>query len=91
MQPTHSHLDDKLDTIEQLLRDHIHDSMVWRTATDIRIAENTEVTEQVRTATTAIDWIKKAIIWLGSLAVGIAGIIGLVQLLSGGGGIGPTP
>jgi hypothetical protein len=89
MQPTHSHLDGRLDTIEQLLRDHIRDSMAWRNATDIRIAENTEVTEQVRTATTAIDWIKKAIMWLGGLAVGIGGIIGLLQLLRPG--IGPTP
>ena len=77
MQPTHSHLDDKLDTIEQLMRDHIKDSMVWRTRVELDLARNTEVTEQVRDLATTGRTLRKAVIWLGSLA---AGVVGLWQL-----------
>lgn len=74
MMPTHDHLAEQLDRIEQLLRDHIHDSMVWRTRTDARIAENTEMTEQIQALATTGRTLRTIIIWIGGLAGGLFGI-----------------
>jgi hypothetical protein len=57
--------------------------MVWRQRIELELSQNTEVTTEIREASNAIGWIKKAVIWIGSLAVGIAGIIGLLQLIGG--------
>ena len=91
MQPTNEALAEKLVVIEDLLREHIAGSTAWRQRTDDELRRNTEVTEQIREASTALGWIKRVIVWVGGLAVGLAGIVGLWQALSGGGGIGPTP
>lgn len=85
MMPTHEHIAEQLDRIEDLLHQHIDASAAWRQKTDAELARNTEVTEEIRTASTALGWIKRVIVWIGGLAVGLAGIIGLWQALAGGG------
>ena len=89
MQPTHEQLAEQLDRIETLIRDHIHDSMVWRTRTDAKIAENTEITEHVQAIATTGKTLRSALIWIGGLAGGLVGIWQLWQIMSPG--IGPTP
>lgn len=81
MMPTTEHLAQQLDRIETLLRDHIAGSTAWREKTDDELRRNTEVTEQIREASTALGWIKRVIVWVGGLAVGLAGIVGLWQAL----------
>lgn len=89
MMPTHQQLAEQLDSIESLLREHIANSQEWRERTDIELKRNTEVTEQIREASTALGWIKRAIVWVGGLAVGVTGIVGLWQAVKPP--IGPTP
>jgi hypothetical protein len=91
MQPTNEQILHELDEIKDMLRGHVGDSLVWRQRVESELNRNTEVTEEIRSASNALGWLKRAVIWVGSLAVGITGIVGLWQLLSGGGGIGPTP
>ena len=89
MQPTHEQILQELDEIKDMLRGHVADSMVWRQRVESELNRNTEVTEEIRAASNALGWIKRAVIWIGSLAVGLTGIVGLWQVLRPG--IGPTP
>ena len=82
MQMTNDHLAEQLDRIETLLRDHIHDSTVWRQRTDMRIAENTEITEQVQAIATTGKTLRSAVIWLGGLAGGAVGLWQLWQVFN---------
>ena len=82
MMPTTDHLSEQLDRIEDMLRSHVGDSMVWRQRVEGELARNTEVTEQIREASTALGWIKRVIVWVGGLAVGLAGIVGLWQAIN---------
>jgi hypothetical protein len=84
MQPTTEQLAEQLDRIEDILRDDISDRMIWRQRVESELAENTKITTEIRTAATALGWIKRTIVWLGGLAVGLAGIVGLLQMFRPG-------
>jgi hypothetical protein len=90
MQPTNQQVLEEVQDVKDLLRRYIDesqdwrgDSMVWRQRIELELSQNTEVTTEIREASTAIGWIKKSVIWIGSFAVGIAGVIGLLQLIGG--------
>ncbi len=84
MQPTSEQLADQLNTIEELLRDHIADSREWRMRTDTELARNTEVTTQVKDIATAGKVLRSALIWLGGLAGGLVGLWQLWQMFHPG-------
>jgi hypothetical protein len=87
----------QLDRVEDLLREHVERSQMFRVTTEKRLdnmqeelTRNTEVTTQVRDAARTFSWLRKAVIWIGGLA---AGAVGIWQAWAawGGKGIGPTP
>jgi hypothetical protein len=80
MQPTSDQIKAQLDEIEGLLRDHIGDSRTWRLRTEMELAKNTEVTEQVKDIATAGKVLRSALIWLGGLAGGVVGLWQLWQV-----------
>lgn len=87
----------QLDRVEDLLRDHVERSQMFRATTEERLdkmsselAQNTAVTTQVRDAARVATWIRKAVIWVGGLGGGLFGIYQLWSLFKGG-GIGPAP
>ena len=82
MQPTHEQIVEQLDRIEQLIHDHMHDSLVWRTRVEADIVRNTEITEQVRNLATTGRTLRKIVVWVGSIAAGLVGLWQLWQILN---------
>jgi hypothetical protein len=88
----------QLERIEGLLREHVERSTMFRESTNKRLdamsaelAQNTEVTTQVRDAARVVTWLRKAVIWLGALGAGAVGIWQAWGAFAGDGRIGPTP
>ena len=73
--------DNQLDRIESVLHQHVERSQLRSEkiekridAMTVELAANTEVTTQVRDASRALEWIRKAIIWIGGIGAGVFGI-----------------
>ena len=88
MQPTTEYLAAKLDTIEDMLRQHISDSALWRQKTDTELAQNTAVTKQISAVATTGKTLRSALIWIGGAAAAVVGLLQLWQITQQ---IGPTP
>lgn len=88
MQPTNEYIAAKLDTIEDMLRQHISDSALWRQQTDTELSKNTAVTDEIRAIATTGKTLRSALIWIGGAA---AAVVGLIQLWQVTQQIGPTP
>lgn len=91
-------MSDQLDRVEGLLREHVERSTMFRATTETRLdamqtelTRNTEVTTQVRDAARTFSWLRKAVIWIGTLSAGAVGIWQAWVAFGSKGGIGPTP
>jgi hypothetical protein len=88
MQPTNQQILDKLDEIEDTLRGHVSDSMVWRSRVEVELTENTRVTSEVKELQTTGKVLRNILIWVGGAAAALVGIVQLWQAMST---IVPTP
>jgi hypothetical protein len=74
----------QLDRIEILLRDHIQASSAGRVAMQAQIDSATEVTNEIKSTVHGLSVLGKVAGWIGVIAMAIAAIVGLWQLMGGG-------
>ena len=77
---------DQLDRIEAMLQTHILNSATGRDQMLVDIASATDVTNEIRSTVKGLSLLGKVLGWVGGIALALASIIGLWQLMAPGSG-----
>ena len=72
----------QLDAIESLLRQHITLSQAGRDQMLVDIAGATDVTNEIRATVKGLSTLGKVLGWVGGVALALASIVGLWQVLA---------
>lgn len=86
-----NHEGGQIDTLLDLLKEHIGKTEEWRKKSDQEMAENTAVTKDVKDGQNFVRIATAIVKWVGALALAIGTTWWAVRTVVGGSDIGPGP